>query len=391
MEEKKHRWIEFLGGKNLLFTCTSLLLIGACIWVLSKISFLFTPFAIILFAILPPAIFAIVLYYMFHPLVHQLERFLPRIWAVSLLFLAVIALLILGGVLIFPSIQEQLHQLIDEFPTIFSDVQQLVQNFFAKTPFADAINQSQSSLNEVWSKVGNFLENYLQNGAQGVGSVFSAVSTTLITLVTGPIIAFFLLKDNHRFYETSKKILPPVMRKDANEIAQIVNQQIGAYLKGQIISSVILGIMYWPFFLLIGLPFSGILAIAAGILCIIPYIGPFVVFLPGLIIALQVSWMMAIKFLIVWFAVQAVHGHLVVPRVMGDKLQIHPVTIIFVLLVMAELFGLVGVIFGIPIYCFIKVLVIYLFRLFKRRYNRFYGEKGRYEETEFSKDDYLKE
>jgi len=145
------------------------------------------------------------------------------------------------------------------------------------------------------------------------------------------------------------------------------------------------------FFLLIGLPFSGILAIAAGSLCIIPYIGPFVVFLPGLIIALQVSWMMAIKFLIVWFAVQAVHGHLVVPRVMGDKLQIHPVTIIFVLLVMAELFGLVGVIFGIPIYCFIKVLVIYLFRRFKRRYNRFYGEKGRYEETEFSKDDYLKE
>lgn len=185
---------------------------------------------------------------MFHPLVHQLERFLPRIWAVSLLFLAVIALLVLGGVLIFPSIQEQLHQLIDEFPTIFSDVQQLVQNFFAKTPFADAINQSQSSLNEVWSKVGNFLENYLQKGAQGVGSVFSAVSTTLITLVTGPIIAFFLLKDNHRFYETSKKILPPVMRKDANEIAQIVNQQIGAYLKGQIILSVILGIMYWPFF-----------------------------------------------------------------------------------------------------------------------------------------------
>lgn len=328
---------------------------------------------------------------MFHPLVHQLERFLPRIWAVSLLFLAVITLLVLGGVLIFPSIQEQLHQLIDEFPTIFSDVQQLVQNFFAKTPFADAINQSQSSLNEVWSKVGNFLENYLQKGAQGVGSVFSAVSTTLITLVTGPIIAFFLLKDNHHFYETSKKILPPVMRKDSDEIAQIVNQQIGAYLKGQIILSVILGIMYWPFFLLIGLPFSGILAIAAGILCIIPYIGPFVVFLPGLIIALQVSWMMAIKFLIVWFAVQAVHGHLVVPRVMGDKLQIHPVTIIFVLLVMAELFGLVGVIFGIPIYCCIKVLVVYLFRRFKRRYNRFYGEKGRYEETEFSKDDYLKE
>jgi predicted PurR-regulated permease PerM len=326
---------------------------------------------------------------MFNPLVNWCQTYLPRIWAVSLLFLFVIGLFVLGGVLIFPSVQEQLHQLIEEFPTIFSDVQQLVQSFFAKTPFADAIHQSQSSLNEVWSKIGSFLENYLQNGAKGVGSVFSALSTTVITLVTGPIIAFFLLKDNDRFYQSSKKILPPVMRRDAEEIAQIVNQQIGDYLKGQVVSSIILGIMYWPFFLLIGLPFSGILAIAAGILCIIPYIGPFVVFIPGLIIALQVSWMMAVKFLIVWFVIQAIHGHLVVPRVMGDKLQMHPVTIIFVLLVMAELFGLIGVIFGIPIYCFVKVLVIYFFRRFKRRYNRFYGEKGRYEDTDFSKNDYL--
>lgn len=389
MEEKKQRWIEFLGGKNFIFTCSAFLLLGSCVWLLSKIAFIFTPLAIILFAILPPAIFAIVLYYMFNPLVSWFQTYLPRIWAVSLLFLFVIGLFVLGGVLIFPSVQEQLHQLIEEFPTIFSDVQQLVQSFFAKTPFADAIHQSQSSLNEVWSKIGSFLENYLQNGAKGVGSVFSALSTTVITLVTGPIIAFFLLKDNDRFYQSSKKILPPVMRRDAEEIAQIVNQQIGDYLKGQVVSSIILGIMYWPFFLLIGLPFSGILAIAAGILCIIPYIGPFVVFIPGLIIALQVSWMMAIKFLIVWFVIQAIHGHLVVPRVMGDKLQMHPVTIIFVLLVMAELFGLIGVIFGIPIYCFVKVLVIYFFRRFKRRYNRFYGEKGRYEDTDFSKNDYL--
>lgn len=389
MEEKKQRWIEFLGGKNFIFTCSAFLLLGSCVWLLSKIAFIFTPLAIILFAILPPAIFAIVLYYMFNPLVSWCQTYLPRIWAVSLLFLFVIGLFVLGGVLIFPSVQEQLHQLIEEFPTIFSDVQQLVQSFFAKTPFADAIHQSQSSLNEVWSKIGSFLENYLQNGAKGVGSVFSALSTTVITLVTGPIIAFFLLKDNDRFYQSSKKILPPVMRRDAEEIAQIVNQQIGDYLKGQVVSSIILGIMYWPFFLLIGLPFSGILAIAAGILCIIPYIGPFVVFIPGLIIALQVSWMMAIKFLIVWFVIQTIHGHLVVPRVMGDKLQMHPVTIIFVLLVMAELFGLIGVIFGIPIYCFVKVLVIYFFRRFKRRYNRFYGEKGRYEDTDFSKNDYL--
>lgn len=390
MEEKKHKWIAFLGGKNLLFTLCAILLIGACIWLFSQVSFIFMPLAIIFLAILPPGIFAIILYYMFNPLVKQVEKVIPRIWAVSLLFIVVIGLFVLAGVLVYPSIQSQLHDLMKEFPTIFKDVQAMIRTFFANTPFADAIHQSQNSLNDLWRKIGEFLESYLQKGAKGIGSVFSAVSTTLITLVTGPIIAFFLLIDQKRFYQTSRKLLPPVFRNDFDEIAQIVDQQIGDYLKGQVVSSIILGIMYWPFFLLIGLPFSGILAIAAGILCIIPYIGPFIVFIPGFIIALQDSWMMAVKFLVVWFAIQAIHGHLLVPRIMGDKLKMHPVTIIFVLLVMAELFGLMGVIFGIPIYCFVKVFVIYLFRRFKIRYNRFYGEKGEYEKTDFSKQDYLK-
>ena len=148
--------------------------------------------------------------------------------------------------------------------------------------------------------------------------------------------------------------------------------------------------MYWPAFLLIGLQFGSILALAAGILCIIPYIGPFIAFIPGLIIAFQDSTFMVVKFVIVWFAIQLIHGDFVIPRVMGDKLKVHPITILLVLLVMGELFGLMGVIFGIPMYCLVKVTVIYLFRKFKQRYNRFYGDNGEYEHTNFTKDQYLK-
>ena len=67
---------------------------------------------------------------------------------------------------------------------------------------------------------------------------------------------------------------------------------------------------------------------------------------------------MVVKFVIVWFAIQLIHGDFVIPRVMGDKLKVHPITILLVLLVMGELFGLMGVIFGIPMYCLVKVTVI---------------------------------
>lgn len=173
-------------------------------------------------------------------------------------------------------------------------------------------------------------------------------------------------------------------------MTKIANQQLGAFLKGQIIASFILGAVYWVTFLLIGLEFASILAIAAGLLCIIPYIGPFIAFFPGLFIAFQDSTFMAVKFVIVWFVVQLLHGDLVVPRVMGDRLQIHPITILIVLLVMGDLLGIMGVIFGIPIYTLIKLLVVFLFRKFKQRYNKFYGDQGVYQKADFSEKDYFK-
>lgn len=98
---------------------------------------------------------------------------------------------------------------------------------------------------------------------------------------------------------------------------------------------------------------------------------------------------MAIKFVLVWFIVQLLHGDLVIPRVMGNRLQVHPITILIVLLVMGDLLGLMGVIFGIPIYTLIKLLVVFTFKKFKQRYNKYYGDQGVYQKAEFSEKDYF--
>ncbi|MFT8950501.1 MAG: AI-2E family transporter, partial [Liquorilactobacillus hordei] len=256
-------------------------------------------------------------------------------------------------------------------------------------PYMNELKQLQGSLNLSSTKISKFVESYLQNGAQSFGGVFSVISTLLLAVITGPIIAFFLLQDKEKFFRTSKKLVPPVFRDDFTEFIKIVDQQIGGYLKGQIAVSAILGIMYWPCFMLMGIKYAGTLALVAGILSIIPYIGSFAAFVPGLIIAFQSSFMMAVIFVIVWFVVQFLHGQFVVPKVMGNNLQLHPITVLLVLLVMGEMLGIIGVIFGIPIYCFVKAVTIYLFRKFKKRYNRFYGEYGQYEDTEFSKEKYL--
>jgi predicted PurR-regulated permease PerM len=391
MNQKKDRWIQFLGGKNLLFSIAILCLLAVMIFLFHAISFFFKPFWVIFSALLPPVLFGIIIFYLVNPIVKRLEHKIPRIWVISGLYVIFIALLILATLQFIPMIQNQAEELIKQFPSFWNDSLATIQQTVAKTPLADEVNRATQSLENIWDKVSDFAGDYLQKGVQGIGSVFSVVSTTFLTLFTGPIIAFFLLKDKEKFYRFISKMIPPIWREDFNEYSQIVNTQIGDYLKGQVIASIVLGVLYWPAFLLIGLQFSGILALAAGILCIVPYIGPFVAFIPGLIIAFQASTFMVIKFVIVWFAIQLFHGDFIIPRVMGDRLKVHPITILLVILVMGELLGLMGVIFGIPLYCLIKVTVTYLFRKFKQRYNRFYGAQGQYEDTSFTKEDYLKQ
>ncbi|MCC7666373.1 AI-2E family transporter [Liquorilactobacillus satsumensis] len=388
--DKESRWIRFLGGRNLVFTLLVLGMLGAVIFLYSKVDFIFKPLTMTLTIILPPVIFGLILFYLINPLVVRLERFLKRTWIITVIYLLILGLLVFGGIELIIAARTQTLDLVRHLPQIMRGFQRNVDHLTATLPYTKELEQMLSDVDLSGMKISSFAQKYFQSGVHGFSGVFSALSTMLLTIVVGPIIAFFLLRDKEKFFTSVRRLVPPVFRRDFTEFGKIVDQQIGGYLKGQIIASAILGLLYWPSFLLIGLHYSGVLALAAGILSIVPYVGSFAAFLPGLIIAFQGSLWLAVKFTLVWFIIQFLHGQLVVPRIMGDNLQLHMITVLLVLLVMGDLLGLVGVVFGIPIYCFIKAFSIYLFRHFKQRYNRFYGGKGRYEETEFSKEEYLK-
>lgn len=387
--KENSRFVRFLGGKTSYYVLGLLIMLTLVIYIFQKIGFVFKPFIVIFATALPPVLFALILYYLLDPLIKCLNKKLSRNLSVIIVYIVILMLIGLGSIWLIPFLQQQAKTLIASFPDLFADFQQTLKQFLAQTPFSDTFNQFFSSIDDLTSNFTAFIGDYWESGAKSLGNIFSAVTTTFITLFTGPIIAFFLLKDPHKFYQAVLGIVPPKFRTDFQTLTKIANQQLGAFLKGQIIASFILGAVYWVTFLLIGLEFASILAIATGILCIIPYIGPFIAFFPGLFIAFQDSTFMAIKFILVWFIVQLLHGDLVVPRVMGNRLQIHPITILIVLLVMGDLLGLMGVIFGIPIYTLIKLFVVFTFRKFKQRYNKFYGDQGVYQKADFSEKDYL--
>lgn len=393
MEKKKEtKWIQFLGGKNLLFTLFSLLLLGCVIFVFHQISFIFKPIQVVFKTTIGPMILALILYYLFNPIVNFLEkRKIKRIYSVIGIFILIIALIVTGILLVVPILQKQGDSLVKNFPKYMDDLNQMITKLFHSSFLEKPLTNALDSVQRWFDNISSSLGSYYSKAIEGASTVFSTITGFALIVLTAPIITFFLLKDDQKFFSFLLKIIPPSFRKDAKEIGETMNNQVGAYLKGQVIVSIAIGILTFIGFFLIQVPYAGTLAIIVGITAVVPYVGPVIAFIPAAIVAIMVSFGMFIKMCIVWMIVQSLNGHLIQPQIMGKKLVVHPLTIIIVLLVMGDLLGMFGFIFGIPIYAIFKVLVTYLFRKFKQRYNQFYGENGEYEDTEFSKEEYLDE
>lgn len=378
---KKTRWINFLGASDLIFSLVVIILIGIAFFLFNQVSYIFTPILVLVSNILMPFVIALLMYYLFNPFIDFLEkRGVKRIVGVTILFLLIIGLLTLGIILLYPLLRDQLTMFIEEFPSFIDSLTASVTSWVDDLPFGGEIESFIQEGESFVTGIPDNINQYLSNGFSGLSSFVSGLTNVVVTLVTFPIILFFLLKDEQRFFRAFLSVTPPKWREDLIRVSSEVNTQVGAYVKGQLIIATSIGIMMFIGFSIIGLEYNGVLAIIAGFTSIIPYVGPTLAFIPALIIALIDSWWMVAQLVLVWMAVQFIDGNFIEPNVMGKQLNVHPLTIIIVLLVAGDLLGLFGLIFGVPIYAILKVLVVYVFQQFKKRYNKYYGDvAGEYE------------
>lgn len=388
--KEKTRFMNYLGGNNTLFTLLILIMIGIIIYIYHSIAFIFEPLNVIFSTLIAPVILAFVFYYLLNPIVDWMERHkIKRIWSVIILFVAIIGILIGAVALAFPPIQEQVTSLVNNFPTYVDTIGTTVISWVDGTPLENSASDLVEWLNSWVSNIPSIAVDYFDTAVNGLTNIFSTVSNVVVVIVTFPIIAFFLLKDDEKFFSYVMKIIPPKFRKDTKNIFATINEQVGSYIKGQLMISLSLGIMMFIGFSIIGLDYAGVLAIVATFTSIIPYVGAALAMIPAIIIALTTSWVMVLKLIIVWVVVQFVDGNLVEPNIMGKNLNVHPLTIIIVLLVLGDLLGFVGLVLGVPIYAISRVIATFVFRKFKQRYNKYYGdESGYYEDTEFTLEKY---
>lgn len=372
-DSQKQRW----SAQRLIRILVIILLVLTIFFMSKQVDWLLAPVRQFFSIVGLPIILAGVLYYLLNPLVDWLEKrfHVQRTWTIIGLFIVVVALLALGIIAIIPTIRDQTLSIINDWPTYWKNASTEV-NRWINDPQLSGIRDQLESWNTDLSKlVSGRFSKYLTGTVTSLTGVFSTVTTVIIGLITMPFILFYLLRDGHQLPKYMAKFVPTKARSGFLEVLTEINSQVSNYIRGQLTVAFFVAVMFAVGYSIIGLKFALTLGIAAGILNLIPYLGSFLAMVPSVVIALVTSPWMLIQVLIVFVIEQTIEGRFISPLVLGSSLDIHPITILVVLLAAGKIFGLMGVIFGIPGYAILKVLWTHLFDWYRRSSGLYEPEK----------------
>lgn len=354
-------WRWFLNNQ-VVTALLVVLLILLIVFLFTKVSYLFAPIWQFLAIVGLPIILAGILYYLMNPVVDYLEkRQIPRLYSIIGLFILVIALIVWGSVVIIPKIQEQTISFINNFPKYIDTIDTKLTEILRDPLFNQFREQLESAGGKFMSSTGEMLQDISKSTVQSLGSFVGAVATIIVALLTMPFILFYLLKDGKQLAPYFVSFLPTRMRKPTLKVLSEMNDQVSSYIRGQLTVAFAVAIMFIIGFTVIGLDYAVTLGIIAGFLNLIPYLGSFLAMIPAVFLGIVAGPVMLIKVLIVFALEQTIEGRLISPLVLGNQLAIHPVTILLVLLTSGKLFGIVGVILGIPVYAAAKVVISHIF------------------------------
>lgn len=354
------RWV--LDNKLVAVLVISLLVL-LNFYLLSKITFIFWPIQGFISVMGLPLIMSAVLYYLLNPLIDWMEmKRIPRVSGIILVFGLLLGFIIWGVAILIPVLREQAESLLGNFPDYIDRLVIQIDSLLQSDVFSQLQSRLTGDTEGITTSITDQTDDVVDTTVTGIGSVVGVVSNVVLAFITTPIILFFLLKDGHNLPYHIMNLVPSGMREKTYVLLKEMNIQISQYIRGQLLVAFFVGLMFWIGFSIIGLEYGLILAIMAGVLNLIPFLGSFIAFVPIVIVAIVAHPpLMLAKVLAVFFVEQTLEGRIIQPLILGNNLNIHPVTIIAVLLTAGQLFGIAGVVLGIPVYAVCKVIFVHAF------------------------------
>jgi predicted PurR-regulated permease PerM len=337
--------------RQVAFWVAALAVFVALLWLLSDV--------------LLPFIAGMVLAYLLDPVARRAERLgVGRTVSALIMVTLVIVVVVVVIVIAAPLVSEQFIAFADNLPGYLAKLQSIVSDpsrpWLAKI-FGGQITDPGKSVGNLVSQGSGSLTGFLASIWSGGRAVFSVLSLLIIT----PVVAFYLLLDWDRVIVTVDRCIPLPYRDTVRGLARDIDNAIAGFVRGQAVICLILAVYYAIGLTLSGLNFGFLIGLATGLLSFIPFVGALTGFLVAAVVAIAQfwpSWTPIAMVVGVFLLGQALEGYVLSPKLVGAKVGLHPVWMMFALIAFGYLFGFVGLLIAVPLAATIGVLLRFAVR-----------------------------
>ncbi|MRG85604.1 AI-2E family transporter [Salinibacillus xinjiangensis] len=329
------------------------------VWLINEVQFIFTPLVVFFQTLFVPFLLAGILFYLFRPIINQLEKVkIPRKLGILLLFILFIGVFVVIISVIAPVVQQQFNNLVDNVPEMVDVVESGVEYWQENQEYMP------DYVKDAAQYVTDRLETIIMSTGTYIGSILGNVVSFVISLVIVPFILFYLLSDQEKFVPNVTRFFSKSNTEQIRSVFHDMDRAIASYIQGQLIVSSFVGLALFIGYLIIDLDYSLLLALFGMVTNVIPFLGPFIAAIPAIIAAGFQEPIMILYVIIVMLVAQQAESNLISPLVMGKTLNVHPLTIILLVLVGGNLAGVLGMILIIPTYAVGKVIVQHIYKLY---------------------------
>ena len=343
-----------------------------------KVGFWMGAFAVVLFllwlfnAVLLPFVMAMVLGYLLDPLANKLERLgVSRTWSTTVILVGAIVAVILTLVLFTPMLVRQVSDFAKALPALVQRAQDLgasaTASFTQHGWGAKLLERFGIDGGGTVSEVRNYASDFVNKAVawgvtffNGVLSRGAALLDLFSLIIVTPVVAFYMLLDWRKMVATIDGLVPPRNRETVRAIAHDIDRALAGFLRGQSLVCLFLAAWYGIGLTLIGLNFGLLIGIVGGLLSFVPYVGSLIVLFFALLVAVVQGWpswhLAAFAFGVVLVG-QMLEGNVLSPKLVGDRVGLHPVWIMFALLAFGSVWGFTGLVVAVPVASAIGVLL----------------------------------
>src|SRR3990172_1155550 len=318
---------------------------------------------------LGPFVVGLLLVYLLAPPVEFLARLrVPRSIAIRLVYVAAVGLVIEGLNVIVKLLVDQLRQFTSDLPGLADRLRVQLEDVGAVYRGLELPPAIRQAIDEWLAKLAQGGVGFDPGGLLPVLRATTAVVATFLAFFIIPVWGFFLLKDRPALVRAAQASIPPEWLPDVEAVVAIVSRVFGSWVRGQVLLGLTVGIATFGGLLILGEAvdpifsrFAILLAVVAGVLELLPIIGPIIAAVPAILLAATAGLDAVGAAFILYFGVQQVENNLLVPKIQGDATNLHPSAVMLALIVGATIGGLLGAILALPVTAAARDVYRYLF------------------------------